>query len=164
MKAVVQRVAHAHVDVSGETIGTIDRGLLVYLGVAQGDEARDAEWMADKVRGIRIFEDEQGKMNRDVTDIGGSVLVVSQFTLLGDTKKGRRPSFGGAAAPDVADALYQRFVAILREKGLPVQTGRFRADMQVHSLNDGPVTMLIDSRETSEARSPGAASSSASSG
>lgn len=147
MKAVVQRVARARVDVDGETIGSIDRGLLVYLGVADGDSERELSWMAEKVSGLRIFEDEQGKMNRDVAEVGGAVLVVSQFTLLGDCRKGRRPSFAGAMAPEPAERLYETFVGALRDKGLPVSTGRFRADMKVHSLNDGPVTMLIDSRE-----------------
>lgn len=147
MKAVVQRVAGARVEVDGEVIGSVDRGLLVYLGVADGDSERDLAWMADKVSGLRIFQDEQGKMNRDVVDIDGALLVVSQFTLLGDCRKGRRPSFAGAMAPEPAERLYESFVGALREKGLPVATGRFRADMKVHSLNDGPITMLIDSRE-----------------
>jgi len=163
MKAVVQRVAGARVEVDGEVVGAVDRGLLVYLGVAQGDETRDLEWLADKVRNLRIFEDEQGKMNRDVGDVGGSVLVISQFTLLGDCRKGRRPSFGGAMAPEPAERLYESFVRLLCTKGVPVATGRFRADMKVFSLNDGPITMLIDSRE-GEARSPGAASSSPTAG
>ena len=147
MKAVVQRVGNARVEVEGDVIGKIDRGLLVYLGVADGDSERDLSWMADKVSGLRIFEDEQGKMNRDVAEVGGALLVVSQFTLLGDCKKGRRPSFAGAMAPEPAERLYETFCGALRNKGLPVATGRFRADMKVHSLNDGPVTMLIDSRE-----------------
>lgn len=147
MKAVVQRVAHARVEVAGDVIGKIDRGLLVYLGIADGDSERDISWMADKVRGLRIFEDDQGKMNRDVGESGGSVLIISQFTLLGDCKKGRRPSFAGAMAPEPAERLYETFVSVVRDKGVPVATGRFRADMKVHSLNDGPVTMLIDSRE-----------------
>ena len=147
MKAVVQRVAGARVEVDGEVIGSVDRGLLVYLGVADGDSERDLAWMADKVSALRIFEDEQGKMNRDVVDIDGALLVVSQFTLLGDCRKGRRPSFTGAMAPEPAERLYESFVGALRGKGLPVATGRFRADMKVHSLNDGPITMLIDSRE-----------------
>lgn len=147
MKAVVQRVGSARVEVEGDVIGKIDRGLLVYLGVADGDSERDLSWMADKVSGLRIFEDDQGKMNRDVAEIGGALLVVSQFTLLGDCKKGRRPSFAGAMAPEPAERLYETFCGVLRNRGLPVATGRFRADMKVHSLNDGPVTMLIDSRE-----------------
>ncbi len=158
MKAVVQRVAHARVEVDGAVTGAIERGLLVYLGVAQGDSERDLDWMADKVRGLRVFEDDQGTMNRDVADVAGSVLVVSQFTLLGDTRRGRRPSFSGAMPPEPAERLYEAFVAAIRAKGVPVATGRFRADMKVHSLNDGPITLLIDSRE-GEPRSPGAASS-----
>lgn len=164
MKAVVQRVGASRVEVSGDIVGAIDRGLLVYLGVAQGDSSRDVDWMADKVTGLRIFEDEQGKMNRDVKDVGGEMLVVSQFTLLGDTRKGRRPSFQGAAAPDVAERLYEGFCAAVRTKGVSVATGRFRADMKVHSLNDGPVTMLIDSREPTSAPSPAAPSGTPSSG
>lgn len=163
MKAVVQRVGPSRVEVGGEVVGSIERGLLVYLGVAVGDEPRDLEWLADKVRGLRIFEDDQGKMNRDVSDAGGQVLVISQFTLLGDCKKGRRPSFTAAMPPEPAERMYQAFVGLLREKGLAVSTGRFRADMKVFSLNDGPITMLIDSRE-GEARSPGASSSSPTAG
>lgn len=163
MKAVVQRVGASRVEVDGELVGAIDRGLLVYLGVAAGDETRDLEWLADKVSGLRIFEDDQGKMNRDVAEVGGGVLVISQFTLLGDCRKGRRPSFTGAMPPEPAERLYESFVALLRTKGVPVATGRFRADMKVFSLNDGPITMLIDSRE-GEARSPGASSSSPTAG
>jgi D-tyrosyl-tRNA(Tyr) deacylase len=159
MKAVVQRVAHARVEVSGETVGSIDRGLLVYLGVAAGDEPQDATWIAEKLRGLRIFEDEGGKMNHDVAEIGGGVLVVSQFTLLGDTRKGKRPSFGGAMPPEPAARLYEAVVEAIRAKGVPVATGKFRAEMKVHSLNDGPVTLLIDSRE-GVPRSPGAESTS----
>lgn len=157
MKAVIQRVAHARVDVSGETIGAIERGLLVYLGVAEGDGPRDLEAVADKVAGLRIFEDEAGKMNLSVDQIGGAVLVVSQFTLLADTRKGRRPSFGAAMAPGPAEQMYEAFADSLRKRGLPVATGKFRADMKVSSLNDGPVTLLIDSRESDPPRSPGAA-------
>ncbi len=156
MKAVVQRVAHAKVDVSGETIGAIERGLLVYLSVAEGDTKRDVEHIADKVAGLRIFEDEAGKMNLSVDQIGGALLVVSQFTLLGDTRKGRRPSFGAAMAPGPAEQLYESFNDVLRTRGLPVSTGRFRADMKVSSLNDGPVTLLIDSREPESPRHPDA--------
>ena len=163
MKAVVQRVGASRVEVDGEVVGAIERGLLVYLGVAAGDDAHDHDWLAEKVRGLRIFEDDQGKMNRDVLDVGGQALVISQFTLLGDCRKGRRPSFAGAMPPEPAERLYESFVALLRAKGVPVATGRFRADMKVFSLNDGPITMLIDSRE-GEARSPGAASSSPTAG
>jgi D-tyrosyl-tRNA(Tyr) deacylase len=158
MKAVVQRVGPSRVEVDDEVVGAIERGLLVYLGIAAGDATRDLEWLADKVRGLRVFEDDRGKMNRDVSDVGGQILVISQFTLLGDCKKGRRPSFTAAMPPEPAERMYQAFVGLLREKGVPVSTGRFRADMKVFSLNDGPITMLIDSRE-GEARSPGASSS-----
>jgi D-tyrosyl-tRNA(Tyr) deacylase len=161
MKAVVQRVAHARVEVNGEVVGSIDRGLLVYLGVAVNDTSRDTEWLANKVQNLRIFEDEQGKMNRDVADVKGGVLVISQFTLLGDCKKGNRPSFALAMPPQEAEQMYESFVASVRDKGrdkgVSVSTGRFRADMKVHSLNDGPITMLIDSRE-GEAKEPGLAS------
>ena len=161
MKAVVQRVAHARVEVSGEVVGSIDHGLLVYLGVAQGDTQRDLEWLANKVQNLRVFEDEQGKMNRDVADLKGGILVISQFTLLGDCKKGNRPSFAMAMPPVEAERVYESFVAEIRErcrdKGVSVSTGRFRADMKVHSLNDGPITMLIDSRD-GEAKEPALAS------
>jgi D-tyrosyl-tRNA(Tyr) deacylase len=167
MKAVVQRVAHARVEVSGEVVGSIDRGLLVYLGVASGDTPRDLEWLANKVQNLRIFEDEEGKMNRDISQVAGSLLVISQFTLLGDCRKGNRPSFALAMPPQEAEQMYESFVALLREKvrekGVSVATGRFRADMQVHSQNDGPITMLIDSRE-GEAKEPGLASTLPSSG
>jgi len=167
MKAVVQRVANARVEVSGEVVGSIDRGLLVYVGLANGDTQRDLEWLANKVRNLRIFEDEQGKMNRDVAEVKGGVLVISQFTLLGDCKKGNRPSFAMAMPPEQAEQMYESFVAMVRDKGrdkgVSVSTGRFRADMTVHSLNDGPITMLIDSRE-GEAREPDLASSVPSSG
>lgn len=145
MRAVVQRVSHARVDVEGATVGAIDEGLLVYLGVAEGDDSKDVAWLADKVRGLRIFADAEGKMSRDVADVGGKVLVISQFTLLGDVRKGRRPSFSGAMAPEPAERLYQAFADAVRNGGVPVETGRFRADMKVHSLNDGPVTLVIDS-------------------
>lgn len=168
MRAVVQRVANARVEVSGEVVGSIDRGLLVYLGVAQGDTKRDLDWLANKVLNLRVFEDDQGKMNRDVSHLGGgSLLVISQFTLLGDCKKGNRPSFAMAMPPEQAEQMYESFVAMVRDKGrdkgVSVSTGRFRADMKVHSLNDGPITMLIDSRE-GEAREPDLASSVPSSG
>jgi len=167
MKAVVQRVAHARVEVSGEVVGSIDRGLLVYLGVASGDTPRDLEWLANKVQNLRIFEEEEGKMNRDISQVAGSLLVISQFTLLGDCRKGNRPSFALAMPPQEAEQMYESFVALLREKvrekGVSVATGRFRADMQVHSQNDGPITMLIDSRE-GEAKEPGLASTLPSSG
>jgi D-tyrosyl-tRNA(Tyr) deacylase len=145
MRAVVQRVARARVEVSGEETGAIAHGLLVYLGVGQDDSEADLAWMADKLVGLRIFYDESGKMARDVRDVSGSVLVVSQFTLYGDVKKGRRPSFTDAMAPDGAERLYEMFVRAVADRGVPVATGRFRADMQVESVNDGPVTMWLES-------------------
>ena len=167
MKAVVQRVAHARVEVDSEVVGSIDHGLLVYLGVAVGDSSRDTEWLANKVLNLRVFEDEEGKMNRDVSQVAGSLLVISQFTLLGDCKKGNRPSFALAMPPQEAEQMYESFVALMRDKsrdkGVSVATGRFRADMKVHSLNDGPITMLIDSRD-GEAKEPGLASTVPSSG
>lgn len=145
MRIVLQRVSRASVTVADETIGAIERGLLVLLGVAHGDTEEDARQLADKVAQLRIFEDSAGKMNLSVTDIGGAVLVVSQFTLLGDCRKGRRPSFVAAAPPELAERLYETFVAAIGVKGLRVATGRFRADMQVALINDGPVTMLLES-------------------
>ena len=144
MRAVVQRVSAARVEVGGEVVGEIDKGLVVLLGVANGDGEREAVWLADKIAGLRIFEDDTGKMNRAVQDVGGSVLVVSQFTLLGDCRKGRRPSFTDAAPPEEADRLYQKFVERVRESGLRVETGVFQARMSVHLINDGPVTLLLD--------------------
>jgi len=132
------------VEVDGKTVASIGRGLLVLLGVAQGDGERQAEWLADKIAGLRIFEDEAGKMNLSVQDVGGSALVVSQFTLLGDCRKGRRPSFSDAAPPEEADRLYQRFVERARGAGLRVETGVFQAHMGVHLVNDGPVTLVLD--------------------
>ena len=145
MRAVVQRVSRAEVRVAGEVVGAIGRGLMVLLGVAQADAEQAARSLAEKVAALRIFEDEAGKMNRSVVEAGGAVLVVSQFTLLGDARKGNRPGFSGAAAPAPADALYQLFCARLREKGLTVATGVFRAHMEVELVNDGPVTLLLDS-------------------
>jgi len=140
----VQRVSSARVEIDGEVAGSIGRGLLVLLGVGQGDSEKQAHWLADKIAGLRIFEDEAGKMNLSVEEVGGSALVVSQFTLYGDCRKGRRPSFAGAAPPEEADRLYQVFVARLRERGLPVETGVFQAMMQVHLVNDGPVTVVVE--------------------
>lgn len=145
MRAVVQRVTRARVEVEGETLGSIERGLLVLLGVARGDEERDAAWMAEKIPSLRVFEDEEGKMNLGLTEVGGALLAVSQFTLLGDARKGRRPSFVRAAPPEEASRLYERFVAMTRGRGLTVETGRFQAHMRVHLVNDGPVTILLDS-------------------
>ncbi len=147
MRAVVQRVSRAAVRVDGETTGEIGLGLLALLGVGQGDSEPDASYLADKIAGLRIFEDANGKMNLSVGDVGGGVLVVSQFTLYGDVRKGRRPSFDAASRPDEADRLYQRFCALLRAKGLTVQTGVFQAMMDVELINQGPVTILLDSKK-----------------
>ena len=146
MRAVVQRVSGAEVRVDAAVSGAIGRGLLVLLGAAKGDVDDDARLLADKVAQLRVFEDAAGKMNLAVGEVGGGVLVVSQFTLLGDVRKGNRPSFLEAAAPEEANALYERFCALLREKGLHVGTGVFRATMEVELVNDGPVTVLLDSK------------------
>lgn len=147
MRAVIQRVSRGEVRVDGASVGAVGRGLLVLLGVARGDEEADARALADKVAGLRIFEDAAGKMNLALAEVGGGVLVVSQFTLLGDARKGNRPGFSDAAPPELGQALYERFCALLREKGLPVETGVFRAMMAVELVNDGPVTILLDSRK-----------------
>ena len=147
MRAVLQRVNRASVEVSGEVVGRIGKGWLVLLGVARGDADADADKLADKLVKLRAFEDDQGKMNRDVAEAGGSVLVVSQFTLLGDCRGGRRPSFTGAADPAEAERLYLRFVENVRLAGLETATGTFRALMAVELVNDGPVTLLLDSRK-----------------
>jgi len=145
MRAVAQRVSSAHVEVAGETVGAIGHGLLVYLGAGKRDGESDPAWMADKLAKLRIFEDEQGKLSRSVLDAAGAVLVVSQFTLYGDTRRGRRPSFDAAAAPEAAEQAYLAVCDALRAHGLEVATGRFRAMMQVHAVVAGPVTILIDS-------------------
>jgi D-tyrosyl-tRNA(Tyr) deacylase len=149
MKAVIQRVTRASVRVEGRTVGRIESGLLVLLGVAKGDGETDGRYLAEKIRTLRIFSDEQGKMNYSLSDIGGSVLLVSQFTLLGQTANGRRPSFDAAATPDEAKRLYEGVATGLRAQGIPVQTGVFAAHMQVELLNDGPVTFVLDSRGAS---------------
>lgn len=146
MRAVLQRVSRARVDVDGQTQGEIGTGLLVLFGVEKGDTDRDLAYIVDKTIKLRIFEDDQGKMNLSVADMGGSILAVSQFTLLADCRKGRRPGFSGAASPELGDAYYQRYVEALREGGMRVETGIFGASMQVHLVNDGPVTILLDSR------------------
>ena len=145
MRAVIQRVSRAEVTVDGASVGRIGRGLCVLVGVANGDDEEDARTLADKTVGLRIFEDDGGKMNLDVKQVGGALLCVSQFTLLGDARKGRRPSFTDAMAPEPAAALFERFVAFCRAV-VPVETGRFRASMLVELVNDGPVTLLLDSR------------------
>jgi D-tyrosyl-tRNA(Tyr) deacylase len=146
MRAVVQRVTRARVGIDGQTVGEIGPGLLVLLGVTHDDVAESAAWLADKVAGLRIFNDAEGKMNRAVGDVGGGVLVVSQFTLYGDCRKGRRPSFIDAARPEVAIPLYEAFVNAVKALGLPTATGRFGAMMQVELVNDGPVTLILDSK------------------
>jgi D-tyrosyl-tRNA(Tyr) deacylase len=145
MKAVIQRVTRASVQVDGKTVGQIESGLLVLLGVAKGDGESDGRILVEKIRTLRIFSDDQRKMNRSLADIGGSVLLVSQFTLLGRTANGRRPSFDEAAPLDEAERLYEQVVAELRDHGTHVETGIFAAHMQVELLNDGPVTFVLDS-------------------
>lgn len=147
MRACVQRVSEAQVTVAGEVAGRIHRGLLVLLGVAADDTEDDARTLAEKIAGLRIFEDDEGKMNRSLPDVGGQMLVVSQFTLLGDCRKGRRPSFTAAAPPEQAEALYEVFCREVRSQAIPVATGRFRQHMDVALVNDGPVTLLLDSRK-----------------
>ncbi len=146
MRAVVQRVSRASVSVGAETVGRIERGLCVLVGVAKDDTAADAEQLADKVVGLRIFEDAEGKMNLDLLASGGSVLAISQFTLLGDVRKGRRPSFGDAMEPGGAAELFEKFCAACRGRGVLVETGRFRAEMLVSLDNQGPVTILLDTK------------------
>lgn len=143
MQAVVQRVTQSSVTVDGNEIGAIDKGLVVLLGVAHDDTETAADWLADKIVHLRIFEDAEGKMNRSLMDVAGRLLVVSQFTLLGDCRKGRRPSFIKAAPPEKARSLYHRFVGCVRQMGIHTATGKFGADMQVALVNDGPVTLII---------------------
>ncbi len=147
MRAVVQRVSRAKVTVSGEIVGEIATGLLVLLGVGEGNTSADAEYLAEKLVGLRIFPDDEGKMNRSLMDVGGGLLAVSQFTLYGDCRKGRRPSFIAAARPEIAVELYQAFVAEVRGRGITTATGRFQEHMDVELVNDGPITLLIDSRK-----------------
>jgi|SRR5580692_1438774 D-tyrosyl-tRNA(Tyr) deacylase len=148
MRAVVQRVLRAQVKVDAVIVGEIGRGLLVLLGVTQADTETEADYLADKIVGLRIFDDANGKMNLDAFTVGGGILVVSQFTLYGDVRRGKRPSFDAAAAPEHARGLYEYFVARIRAAGLPCQTGRFQETMQVELVNDGPVTILLDSGKT----------------
>ncbi|WP_448383506.1 D-aminoacyl-tRNA deacylase [Desulfosoma sp.] len=147
MRAVVQRVSKASVDVDGQTVAAVGRGLVVLVGVGRGDTEEDARYLAEKVVHLRIFPDEDDKLNRSVLDIGGAVLAVSQFTLWGDCRKGRRPSFVDAAPSDQARCLYEAFLQALRDHGVPVETGVFKETMAVHLTNDGPVTILLDSRK-----------------
>lgn len=144
MRVLLQRVSSASVTVSGRVTGQIDRGYLLLVGITHDDDAAKLEWMADKVHGLRLFADAEGKMNLGLDDVGGQVLVVSQFTLYGDAQKGRRPSFIDAARPEVAIPLYERFVTLLRERGLHVETGEFGAMMDVALVNDGPVTLWLE--------------------
>ncbi len=148
MRAVVQRVEKACVTVDGEMTGRIDAGLVVYLGVGRGDSAADCAYLAEKIAGLRIFEDEKGLMNLSVKETGGGVLCISQFTLYGDCRKGRRPSFTSAAPPEEAARLFEEFCAQLRQRGIAVSTGRFGAMMRIEQVNDGPVTILLDSRKS----------------
>ena len=147
MRAVVQRVTNASVTVENETVGAIGPGVMVLIGVADTDTDKDLKYIVDKVMNLRIFDDENGIMNRSVADVGGSILAVSQFTLYGDARGGRRPSYFRAAKPEPADAMYERAVTAWRQNGLHVETGRFRTEMMVSLVNDGPVTILLDSEK-----------------
>ena len=153
MKAVLQRVSRAQVDVAGTTVGLIGRGILVLLGVEKGDSERDADWLTEKIVNLRIFEDNAGKMNLALGEVGGELLVVSQFTLAGNCAKGRRPSFDAAAPPDEANRRYECFVAKARDVGIPTATGVFQAMMEVELVNDGPVTFILESRNAPFAQS-----------
>ncbi|MDH4203076.1 MAG: D-aminoacyl-tRNA deacylase [Phycisphaerae bacterium] len=145
MRAVIQRVRRANVTVEGTIAGAIERGLLVFLGVGRDDTQKDIDFIADKIVNLRIFECDEGKMNLSVSDIGGAVLLISQFTLFGDCRKGRRPDFTAAGAPDTANRLYEQTIAAIRARGVPVESGVFAAHMDIDALNDGPVTLILDS-------------------
>ncbi len=147
MRAVVQKVSDAEVDVDGQTVGSIGKGFLVYLGVQQDDNSKDVQYIADKISGLRIFEDDAGKMNLDIKDVGGQILIISAFSLLADCRKGRRPAFVNAARPDLANQLYQNVVTRLQQSGLNVEMGKFQQFMQVKSTAQGPVLPLLDSRK-----------------
>ena len=146
MRAVIQRVTRASVDVEGERVGEIKNGFMVLIGVMEGDTDKDTAYIAKKIEGLRVFEDAEDKMNLSLKDVGGSVLLVSQFTLAGDARKGNRPSFSTAARPEIAEPMFEDLVSVLRQSGLTVETGRFRTHMEVSLVNDGPVTILLDSR------------------
>ena len=148
MRAVVQRVTEADVTAQGRLTGSIGPGLVVLLGVEEGDQEKDAEYLAEKITGLRIFEDEEGKMNRSLLDRGGKILAVSQFTLLGDARRGKRPSFSRAAAPQEANRLYRHFIDCVNGRGIETEEGIFQAEMLVRIYNDGPVTILLDSKKT----------------
>ena len=147
MRAVIQRVKSAEVWVDGRLTGKIGKGLLIFIGVAKGDGEDDLDYLASKIPNLRIFEDESEKFNLSLKEIGGELLVVSQFTLYGNLRKGRRPSFTEAEEPSIAKALYERFISELKSQGIPIQTGEFQAKMEVHLVNDGPVTLLLDSKK-----------------
>jgi D-tyrosyl-tRNA(Tyr) deacylase len=146
MRCVLQRVTSASVSVDGQIVGQIGRGIVVFVGIAEGDGSADIDYVASKIRDLRMFGDDHGRMNRSIAETGGAVLIVSQFTLLADARKGRRPGLDAAAPPDAARPLYENLIACLRAMELPVETGVFQADMQVALVNDGPVTLLLDSR------------------
>jgi D-tyrosyl-tRNA(Tyr) deacylase len=148
MRAVVQRVLQGRVEIKGQTVSQINNGLLIYLSVGKGDNVDDAEFMAEKLVSLRIFADDAGKMNRSVLDVGGAILLVSNFTLHGDCRKGRRPSFDGAAEPKLAQQLYEKVIELIARQGVTVEKGVFGEHMQISSVNDGPVTFFLDSRET----------------
>jgi len=148
LRAVVQRVTKATVSVDGEIVGSIGHGLLVLLGVSEGDSSEDVRYMVDKIPYLRIFDDDEGKLNLSLLDVGGSMLAISQFTLYGDCRRGRRPSFTHAASPEDANSLYEEFVRGVRDMGVQVETGVFRAEMDAHLVNHGPVTILLDSRKS----------------
>lgn len=148
MRVVIQRVSKASVSVEGTVVGSIDKGLLVLLGVGQDDDEKDLDYLCDKIANLRIFEDENGKMNKSLVDIKGELLVVSQFTLYGDVRKGRRPNFMNAAEPKKAECMYLEFVNKIRKTGIKVETGKFGEHMHVELINDGPVTILLDSKKT----------------
>ena len=152
MRALIQRVTEATVAIDDAEVGSIGAGLVVLLGVAEGDDDADAQYLVDKITNLRVFADEQGRFNLSALDVGGELLVVSQFTLYADTRRGRRPDFTRAAGPDEANRLYERAVAMFQEKGLRVATGRFQAYMQVHLVNDGPVTIMVDSADRGRPR------------
>ena len=147
MRTVIQRVSRAQVSIEGKIKGSIGKGLVVFVGIAAEDSQKDLQWLAEKIVHLRIFEDNSGKMNTSLTDIKGEVLIISQFTLYGDCRKGRRPGFSGAAPPLKAEPYYQQFVEEVKSKGIQVATGTFQADMQVELINDGPVTLLLDSEK-----------------
>ncbi|GMK38348.1 D-aminoacyl-tRNA deacylase [Paenibacillus sp. CCS19] len=151
MRVVLQRSKQASVEVDGTTVGAIDHGLVLLVGVTHDDTEKDAKWLADKIAGLRIFEDDAGKMNLSIQDVGGSILSISQFTLYGDCRNGKRPNFMAAARPEPAEALYDRFNALLRDAGLHVETGRFGAMMDVSLVNWGPVTLILDSPSSNQA-------------